>query len=202
MGAGGGNGNIDATLGEGIYTVSDVLTLIRGRHTIKVGGEFDKSYQNYTSWGDIDSGHFEFNGSVTGIPYADFLAGDVYGWYVYEADPTSAHMKGRQLFASDDFKVTPRLTLNLGLRWQMQSGWTVSNNLFGNYDPLIPDPSAFGGAYPGGILFGGQSDKAFGGSIGNLSAIQNGNYKEFAPRLGFAWSPRDKWVRPGELRYF
>jgi len=202
LGAGGGNGNIDATLGEGIYTVSDVLTLIRGKHTIKVGGEFDKLYQNYTSWGDIDSGHFEFDGGVTGVPYADFLAGDVYGWYVYEADPTSAHMKGGALFASDDFKVTPHLTLNLGLRWQMQSGWTVSNNLFGNYDPLIPDLGQFGGTYPGGILFGGQSDKTFGGSIGNLSAIQNGDYKEFAPRVGFAWSPADKWVIRGGFGIF
>jgi hypothetical protein len=202
LGAGGGNGNIDATLGEGIYTVSDVLTLIHGKHTIKVGGEFDKSYQNYTSWGDIDSGHFEFNGGVTGIPYADFLSGNVYGWYVYEADPTSAHMKGAALFASDDFKVSQHLTLNLGLRWQMQSGWTVSNNLFGNYDPVIPDPGQYGGTYPGGILFGGQSDKAFGGSISNLSAIQNGDYKEFAPRIGFAWSPRDKWVVRGSFGIF
>jgi len=191
LGAGGGNGNIDATLGEGIYTVSDVLTLIRGRHTIKVGGEYDRLYQNYTSWGDIDSGHFEFNGSVTGIPYADFLAGDVYGWYVYEADPTSAYMRQGALFGSDDFKVTSHLTLNLGLRWQMQSGWGVKNNLFGNYDPFIPDPTQYGGAYPGGILFGGQSDPAFGGK---LSAIQNGSYKQFAPRIGVAWSPRDKWA--------
>jgi len=191
LGAGGGNGNIDATLGEGIYTVSDVLTLIRGRHTIKVGGEYDRLYQNYTSWGDIDSGHFEFNGSVTGIPYADFLAGDVYGWYVYEADPTSAYMRQGALFGSDDFKVTSHLTLNLGLRWQMQSGWGVKNNLFGNYDPFIPDPTQYGGAYPGGILFGGQSDPAFGGK---LSAIQNGTYKQFAPRIGVAWSPRDKWA--------
>jgi hypothetical protein len=202
LGAGGGNGNIEATLGEGIYTVSDVLTLIRGKHTIKVGGEFDKLYQNYTSWGDIDSGHFEFNGSVTGVPYADFLAGDIYGWYVFEADPTSTHMRSAALFGSDDFKVSQRLTLNLGLRWQMQTGWTVSNNLFGNYDPVIPDPTQFGGAYPGGILFGGQSDKPFGGSIGNLSAIQNGDYKEFAPRVGFAWSPRDRWVIRGGFGIF
>src|SRR5580658_4001611 len=202
LGAGGGNGNIDATLGEGIYTVSDVLTLIRGKHTIMVGGEFDKLYQNYTSWGYIDSGHFEFDGGVTGIPYADFLAGDVYGWYVYEADPTSAHMKGGALFASDDFNVSQRLTLNLRLRWQMQSGWGVSNNLFGNYDPVIPHPTQYGGAYPGGILFGVQSDKAFGGSISNLSAIQNGDYKEFAPRVGFAWSPRDRWVIRGGFGIF
>ena len=190
LGGGLGNGNIDATLGEGIYTFSDVLTLIKGKHTIKVGGEFDKLYQNYTNWGDIDSGHFEFNGSVTGVPYADFLAGDIYGWYVYEADPTSAHMWQSALFASDDFKVSSRLTLNLGLRWGIQSGWGVSNNLFGNYDPFLPDPTQYGGAYPGGILFGGQSDPAFGGTLSN---IQNPDRKEFAPRVGFAWSPRDKW---------
>jgi outer membrane receptor protein involved in Fe transport len=186
----GGNGNIDATLGEGIYNVSDVLTLIHGKHTIKVGGEYDRFYQNYTSWGDIDSGHFEFNGGVTGIPYADFLSGAVYGWYVYEANPTSAHMWSTALFGSDDFKVTPHLTLNLGLRWQVQSGWGVSNNLFGTYDPNLPN-SADGGAFNGAILFGGQSDPAFGGK---LSTIQNRDSKEFAPRLGLAWSPRDKWA--------
>src|SRR6202020_259092 len=69
-------------------------------------------------------------------------------------------------------------------------------------DQVIPDPTQFNGAYPGGILFGGQSDKAFGGAIGKLSAIQNGDYKEFAPRVGFAWSPRDKWVVRGSFGIF
>ena len=187
----GGNGNIDAVLGEGVYNVGDVLTLVRGRHTIKLGGEFDKYYQNYTSWGDVTSGHFEFNGSVTGIPYADFLAGDVYGWYVFDADPTSAHLKGGAMFASDEFKVTPHLALNLGLRWQLISGWTVSHNLFGNYDPVLPNTACAG--CTGGILYGGQSDTAFGGHISNLSAIQNGDYKQVAPRVGLAWSPRNDW---------
>ncbi|MFY9724706.1 MAG: carboxypeptidase regulatory-like domain-containing protein [Bryobacteraceae bacterium] len=193
LGAGcGENGNIDAVLGQGVYNVSDVVTLVRGKHTIKVGGEYDKDYQNYTNWGDISSGNFEFNGGVTGIPYADFLAGDVYGWYVYDSDATSAHMWNSALFASDDFKVTSHLTLNLGLRWQMQSGWGVNHNLFGNYDPVLPN-SADGGAYKGAILFGGQSDTQYGGSIGNLATIENGDYKEFAPRVGVAWSPRENW---------
>jgi outer membrane receptor protein involved in Fe transport len=193
LGAGcGENGNISAVLGEGVYNVSDVLTLIRGKHTIKVGGEFDKVYQNYTNWGDITSGNFEFNGSVTGIPYADFLAGDVYGWYVYEYDPTSAHSWNSALFASDDYKITSHLTLNLGLRWQLQSGWGVNHNLFGIYDPVLPN-SANGGLYKGAILYGGQSDTAYGGHISNLSTIQNGDYDQFGPRVGIAWSPRDKW---------
>ncbi|MGA7631576.1 MAG: TonB-dependent receptor plug domain-containing protein, partial [Terriglobales bacterium] len=184
------NGNIDATLGEGVYNVSDVFTLIRGKHTIKIGGEYDRFYQNYTSWGDITSGNFEFDGGVTGIPYADFLSGAVYGWYVYEADPTSAHMWSSAFFGSDDFKVTPRLTLNLGLRWGIQSGWGVKHNLFGTYDPYLPN-SADGGAYNGAILFGGQSDPKF--LSGKMTTIQNADRKEFAPRIGVAWSPRDRW---------
>jgi outer membrane receptor protein involved in Fe transport len=193
LGAGNGqNGNIDAVLGTGTYNGSDILTLIKGRHTIRVGGEYDKHYQNYTNWGDISSGNFEFNGGVTGIPYADLLAGDVYGWFVFESNATSAHAWTSALFASDDFKVSSHLSLSLGLRWQMQSGWGVNHNMFGNYDPLLPN-SADGGQFKGGILFGGQSDTQFGGSIKNMSTIQNGNYKEFAPRVGFAWSPREKW---------
>jgi outer membrane receptor protein involved in Fe transport len=189
LGAGNGqNGNIDAVLGETVYNASDVLTLVHGRHTIKVGGEFDKLYQNYTNWGDISSGNFEFNGGVTGIPYADFLAGDVYGWYVYEYDATSAHTWTSAVFGSDDFKVNSHLTLNLGLRWQGQAGWGVGHNMFGNYDPVIPN-----GNYKGAILFGGQSDKQYGGTIGDLNTIQNGDFHEFAPRVGVAWSPRDKW---------
>ena len=190
LGAGSGNGNIDAVLGEGTFNTSDVITLIRGRHTLKFGGEYDRLYQNYTSWGDLDSGHFEFNGSVTGIPYADFLAGDVYSWHVGETVPTSVHSWASALFASDDFKITPKVTLNLGLRWQTVSGWGVKHNLFGIYDPFLPN-SWNGGKYPGAILFGGQSDKAYG--VSNLSTIQNGDYKEFAPRVGIAWAFRQNW---------
>ncbi|MGB7284230.1 MAG: TonB-dependent receptor [Candidatus Acidiferrum sp.] len=186
------NGNIDATLGEGVYNVSDVLTLIHGKHTIKVGGEFDRIYQDYTNWGDLSSGNFEFNGGVTGIPYADFLSGDVYGWYVYTYDPTSAHTYSTSLFASDDYKLSSKVTLNLGLRWQAQTGWGVTDNLFGNYDPYLPN-SADGGLYKGAILFGGQSDLAYGGSTTNLNTIENADYKEFAPRIGVAWSPHQKW---------
>jgi len=186
------NGNIDAVLGQGVYNVSDVFTLIHGRHTIKVGGQYDRDYQNYTNWGDISSGTFEFNGGVTGIPYADFLAGDVYGWYVYEYDATSAHMWNSALFASDDFKINSHLTLNLGLRWQMQSGWGVKHNMFGNYDPALPN-TADNGQYKGAILFGGQSDTQYGGSIGNMNTIENGDYREVAPRVGIAWSPHENW---------
>ncbi|MGA8029647.1 MAG: TonB-dependent receptor [Bryobacteraceae bacterium] len=194
----GENGNIDALLGDGTYNASDVVTLVRGRHTIKIGGELDKNYQNYTGWPGLSSGSFEFNGSVTGVPYADFLAGDVYGWYVYEYDATSAYNWNSALFASDDFQLTPHLTLNVGLRWQGQSGWGVKHDAFGVFDPNLPNPDG-NGVDKGGILYGGQSDPSFGGK---LNTIESGNYKEFAPRIGFAWSPSDKWSFRGSYGVF
>ena len=66
------------------------------------------------------------------------------------------------------------------------------------YDPNLPN-SANNGAYKGAILFGGQSDPAFGGK---LNTIQNGDYKEFAPRIGFAWSRFEKWSFRGSYGIF
>src|SRR6202041_2952277 len=59
------NGGVHADLADGALAESDVFTLIRGKHTIKMGGEFNKSYQNYTNWGDVSSGNFAFDGIGT-----------------------------------------------------------------------------------------------------------------------------------------
>ncbi|MGO9640282.1 MAG: carboxypeptidase regulatory-like domain-containing protein [Candidatus Acidiferrales bacterium] len=185
-------GSINAVLGQGVYSAFDVLTIIHGRHTIKVGGEYDRDYQNYTGWGNISSGQFTFTGAVTGIPYADFLSGDVETWNVYNDDATSARMWNTALFINDDFKVSSHVTLNLGLRWGVQSGWSATGDLFGTYDPLLPNPGVSGNPR-GAILYGGASDAAYGGPQGNRNTIQNADYKEFAPRIGIAWSPREKW---------
>jgi hypothetical protein len=193
LGADNGNGNINALLSQVIAVTSDIVTLVHGRHTIKIGGEFDRSIQNYTNWGDTNSGNFNFNGGVTGVPYADFLLGDVYSWSTGTYDPTSARSWNSAVFANDDFKLSSHVTLNLGLRWQMQSGWWVLGGLFGEYDPILPNTAAGAGDL-GAILYGGQSDAAYGGSINNLTTIQNADNHEFAPRIGIAWSPGEKWA--------
>ncbi len=193
-------GGTHAILAQGGYTASDVLTLIRGKHTIKIGGEFDKNYQNYTNWGDVSSGNFSFTGIGTnntsgaidprtggqgpGIPYADFLMGEVQGWFVFDSEATSTHTHVLGAFIQDDFKVTPHLTMNLGMRYQFQSGWDVSGNKFGVFDPTLPNPGPF---LPpnamGALLYGGKNGR---------DKIEN-NVHEFAPRLGFAWAPWKNW---------
>ena len=195
-------GGVHAVLADGAYVEGDILTLVRGRHTIKMGGEFDKSYQNYTNWGDVSSGNFAFNGIGTaqfwpnsnypdttggygtvasGSPYADFLLGQVYGWYVYDYEETGARMWNAAGFVQDDFKVLPNLTFNLGMRYQYQSGWGEVKNRFGSFDPSLLNT---GTGTPGAMVYGGQDGR---------NTIENG-VNEWDPRIGLSWSPRPQWA--------
>lgn len=179
------NGGVHADLADGSYVESDVFTLIKGRHTVKMGGEFDKSYQNYTNWGDVSSGNFEFNGQMTGSPYADFLLGQVYGWYVYDYPETGARSKNAGVFAQDYWTVAPHLSVNAGLRWQYQGGWSEVQNRWGTWSPTVVNTGQY---VPKGSLgamtYGGQ---------GGRNDIQD-SVSEWAPRFGIAWSPLQKWA--------
>jgi outer membrane receptor protein involved in Fe transport len=86
-----------------------------------------------------------------------------------------------QAFAQDDFKITPKLTLNLGLRWEVQSGWTEVHNHLGSFDPTLTNPET---NTPGAIWFAGQDGR---------TALQETKPAVFAPRVGFAWSPKPNW---------
>jgi outer membrane receptor protein involved in Fe transport len=193
-------GGVHAVLADGAYVASDIVTLVRGRQTIKMGGEFDKSYQNYTNWGDVSSGNFVFNGIATanfypgteypdtadtGIPYADFLLGQVYGWYVYDYEETGARTWSQAAFFQDDYKVLPSLTLNLGLRYQYQAGWGEVLKRFGTFDPTLVNTGQYvSPGTLGAILYGGQKGR---------NTIQDG-VNQWAPRIGLAWSPVPRWA--------
>jgi outer membrane receptor protein involved in Fe transport len=195
-------GGVHAVLADGAFVEGDILTLVRGRQTIKIGGELDKSYQNYTNWGDVSSGNFQFNGIGTaefwpnsnypnttggygtvasGSSYADFLLGQVYGWYVYDYEETGARMWNLAGFFQDDYKVLPHLTLNLGLRYQFQSGWGEVQNRFGSFDPTLTNSAT---STLGAMVYGGQNGR---------NTIENGVH-EFTPRIGLAWQPQPNWV--------
>jgi len=199
VGIGGGT---HAVLADGAFVEGDILTLIRGRHTVKLGGELDKSYQNYTSWGDVSSGNFQFNGIGTaqfwsgsnypnttggygtvasGSPYADFLLGQVYGWYVYDYEETGARMWNVAGFFQDDFKVLHNLTLNLGLRYQYQSGWGEVHNRFGSFDPSLTNTAT---NTQGAMIYGGQHGR---------NSVEKG-VNEWDPRVGVSYSPTPNWA--------
>ena len=178
------NGGIESLLVDGSLAGSDVFTLIKGKHTIKMGGEFNKSYQNATSWAAQTSGSFVFDGLATGVPYADFLLGDVYGWFVYGSTETGGRSKGGGAFVQDNYQVTPHLAVNVGLRYQFQGGWGEVHNHWGTFNPDIVNT----GQYAPPNTLGAMS---YGGQFGRKD-IQN-SVNEWAPRIGLAYSPAPKW---------
>jgi hypothetical protein len=195
-------GGIHANLVEDMYNASDVVTLIRGKHTVKLGGELDRLFQHDTTWGDASSGNFEFNGVGTksgtasdpraggntspGVPFADFLLGDTYGWFIFNGEPTNVASWLTAAFVNDDFKVTPRLTLNLGLRYQHQTGYAVADGRFANFDPKLVNPASYLPPNSLGAMRYGSID-------GRSNNTIEPSVNSWAPRIGFAWSPRNKW---------
>jgi hypothetical protein len=178
---------------ENGFDTSDVVTLIRGRHILKFGGEILAYQDNSTPWGNIDAGTFLFSGAFTqqapngsgGLGYADFLLGQVANWSSSNTPIVGFREKVPQFFIQDDFKVTPTLTVNLGLRYQIQQGWHEVANRLGDFDPTLTNPVT---NTPGAMWFGGQDGR---------TNLENTVYDIFLPRVGFAWSPKNNWVFRG-----
>jgi hypothetical protein len=190
----------NAIYNENNFNPSDVVTLIRGKHILKFGGEVLIFQDNATPWGNINAGNFSFSGVFTqrgpndstnglggqsGIGYADFLLGQVSSWNASNTPIVGFRQKSPQFFVQDDWKITPNLTLNLGLRYQIQGGWSEVANRLGDFDPTLVNPAT---NTLGAMWFGGNNGRT------NLEA---NNYKIFLPRVGFAWSPRSSWVVRG-----
>lgn len=96
----------------------ETLTKVVGRHSIKTGFQADHySIDNYQPNGVV--GSFSFNGKQTGNPFADFLFGTMANSSVQVQNAfVSSRAWSYSFFFQDDFKITPKVTLNLGLRYQ------------------------------------------------------------------------------------
>jgi len=178
---------------ENTFQPSDVVTMIRGKHILHFGGELLDYQANYTPWGNVQSGNFTFTGVYTqqnpanpvdGSAYADFLLGDVNQWSATNQPESGMRMKSPQIFVQDDFKVRPNFTLNLGLRYEYQSGWSEVKNHLGSFDPTIPN--AVSGTL-GAMWFAGETSRT------TLMQAKN----VVLPRFGFAWTPMGTTVVRG-----
>ena len=82
----------------------------------------------------------------------------------------------------DDFKVTPKLTLNLGMRWDLFTPMREVNNAYSIMDATVPNPAANGRL--GALVFAGTGH----GRSGKERLTDGTAYKNFGPRIGLAWS--------------
>jgi outer membrane receptor protein involved in Fe transport len=138
------------------YDISNVVTLLRGRHTLRFGGNMLRMIADSTAWGNINGATLGFTGvytagsntgtlaSTTGVPYADFLLGYARSWSAAVSPQYAGRLWNTALFIQDDFKVNPKLTLNLGLRWMGTKGFSDSRTETGtrvrSTPPLLIPP--------------------------------------------------------------
>lgn len=173
--------------------VGDTLTWVRGKHLWKFGGEVLRT-QFFQPYYNNNRGTFDFLGRWTTQPFADFLLGlpESTSRQV-GTTPNYLFSTNYSLFAQDDWKITSRLTLNLGLRYEIPKPPKEKYGRFTNFVPelgklVIADDRSIRNS---GIQFA-QADLDKVGvarDLGLPGPLVYTRYKDFAPRIGFAWRP-------------
>jgi hypothetical protein len=145
---------------DGVWQVTDGISWLKGKHAVKFGGDIlvNQSTSNVTA---NTKGPMRFAGGIDA-----FFEGDMSRAQI-SAGNFLRHLQdeGYGLYIQDDWRVKPRVTLNLGLRYELTTVFTESNNLVGNFDPN-----------QGLVQVGKQISSPF-----------NGDHRDFGPRVGVAW---------------
>ena len=166
------------TLANNTFSLSDTLTWIRGKHNWKMGFGVS-SYQNNQLFDFITNGLFDFDGSISGNGFADFLLGAATDYTQGAAAPSNIRTKSWFGFFQDEWHLTKTFTVNLGIRYEYNSPKT---DTLGRTFSIIPGDisSRFPGA-PVGVVFPGDKGAPRGSNFPDRT--------NWAPRVGFAWNP-------------
>ncbi len=161
-----------------------------GKHDVKFGADFHRtSVQQY--FDKYFRGKLSFDGSTTGNPLGDFLAGAVDGGFQYFGNSTRHTFENSfGLYLQDSFRLTPRVTLNYGLRYDYFGVVREKNNLLSNITNLDPVNDTYT------MTQVGQP---------GLGSLYNPDKKDFAPRVSAAWDVTGKGktvVRAGWGMFF
>lgn len=196
---GGGNGTYIEYLGDfGQYTVqqrslqlADSLTWMRGNHTFKFGGTALKRSMEEIN---VNAGKgfyfyrdaFGFQQGYSGYEVADMILNNAGTQFTATGIPgaiphTDINWEN-SLFAQDDWRIRPNLTLNLGLRWDLLTPYYEKDNKIANYDPVTQTLVLPGNGVP--------------------RATVNTNYDNFGPRLGFNYLLNEKTAFRGGYGIF
>jgi hypothetical protein len=158
------------------FDVQDSVSYLRGKHSFKFGGEYAHIEAD---WSLQDRGQIFFGNGVTPLAFAtstpleDFFAGDPSQARVLTGGAPVRRMRWSSTagFVQDDWRITQKVTINLGLRYSYAPPFKDVNGLLGSFDPAQ------------GLVQQG---------VGGTNTIWNPDHKNFSPRIGFAWDVTGK----------
>ena len=173
--------------------VGDSITWTKGKHIFTFGGDFKAHQVNSRSGSGALSFNFSSNETAgpgypyDGFAYATFLLGDVNNASQSVAYNLYGRQKGLFLYAQDSYKVTPRLTLSMGLRWDYNFRFHEKYGNWANFDSNAISP-IYG--IPGTLTFAKSGSDSF---------YKNEYAKNFGPSLGFAYQLMPRTVVRGSF---
>jgi hypothetical protein len=187
------------------YTIQNNAQWVTGRHSYTFGfqaqrmdaNELERTYGSLATFGFSNTQTAGFNAAgtllaTTGNAYASFLLGELNTTNVVEDSQvaTSGRFYTYAFWAQDDFRVSPKLTLNLGLRYDIMKPYTEKFDRWSFMNPDLPNPAA--GGRPGALQFAG-----FGENSCQCRTPIETYYGNVGPRLGVAYSVTERTVLRG-----
>jgi hypothetical protein len=185
--------NVDRTVNQNAFSISDNFTWIRGGHSVKSGAIWNRNMaRDGFGFGVNFRGQYRFNARATGFAFTDFLLGipsDVRD-QVTGRGPLDGHSDDFAAFVQDDWKIGQKFTVFLGLRYEVIGSWHEKGGLLANFSPneggfhVVPSQEVAAKLPPALIALGRTriADEA-----GFPDTLINSDKNNFSPRVGFAW---------------
>jgi hypothetical protein len=176
-----------------ITIIRDNVTMSRGKHTIVFGGVYMNFHKQQDLFGQTN-GNFSFNGSQTGLGFADFMLGRAFQYTELQNQYAPNYIThSGNLYINDNWKISQRLTLTAGIAWNAFPHAFEELDRVASFYPNLWDPTKAVKLDNNGRVVPGSGDLYNGLGLAGKNGIPRGlvdNYWNlFQPRVGLAWRP-------------
>jgi len=168
------------------YQAADDFSAVRGSHEMAFGVNWI-SPVHHSLLNGSSGGTFNFNGTVTGLPQADYMIGALSSFAQGNTQFNSARYQYLGVYAQDSWRVSSRLKVNYGIRWEPYLAGKSQYGQYTHYDQALFNQNVHSTVYPNapaGMLFVGDPGFDTGGRPNRIK------WNDFAPRIGVVWNPK------------